>query len=87
MGRRRSARPLPVPRRPAGVPWPSGETAIGEQVAVPIREAAELAGVKPNAIRSRVKTGRLRAFRLGRRLVIRIADLARYRRPGYESAC
>jgi excisionase family DNA binding protein len=74
---------LPMPARPRGSPWPSER----DPVAVPIREAAELAGVKPNAIRSRVKTGRLRAFRLGRRLVIRIADLARYRRPGYESAC
>jgi excisionase family DNA binding protein len=84
----RRARPcsrLPVPRRPPGVPWPSGEMAIGEQLAVPVREAAQLAGVKPDAIRSRIKTGRLRAFRLGRRVVIRIADLARYRRPGYES--
>jgi len=76
---------VPVPSRPPGVPWPSGETAIGEQIAVGVREAAELAGVKPDAIRSRIKTGRLRAFRLGRRMVVRIADLARYRRPGYES--
>jgi hypothetical protein len=80
-------RRLPVPRRAPRVPWPSGETAIGEQVAVPICEAAGLAGVKPDAIRSRIKTGRLQAFRLGRRLVVRIVDLARYRRPGYESAC
>jgi excisionase family DNA binding protein len=76
---------LPVPRRPPGLPWPSGETAIGEQVAVPIREAAQLAGVKPDAIRARIRTGRLRAFRFGRRMVVRIVDLARYRRPGYES--
>jgi excisionase family DNA binding protein len=80
----RRARPysrLPVPRRPPGLPWPSGETAI----AVTVREAAELAGVKPDAIRARIKTGRLQAFRPGRRMVVRIADLARYRRPGYAS--
>jgi hypothetical protein len=84
MGRRKSARPyrpLPVPRRPLGLPWPSEETAIGEQIAVGVREAAELARVKPDAIRARIKTGRLQAFRLGRRLVVRIVDLARYRRP------
>jgi hypothetical protein len=78
MGRRRSARPLPVPRRPAGVPWPSGETAIGEQVAVPIREAAELEGVTPDAIRARIARGTLPVFRLGRRLAVRIKDLARH---------
>ena len=51
-------RPLPIPRQPRADPWPSER----EPVAVPIREAAQLAGVKPDAIQSRIKTGRLRVF-------------------------
>lgn len=72
---------LPMPARHRGAPWPRER----DPVAVPIREAAQLAGVKPDAIRGRIRTGRLRAFRLGRRMVVRIADLAAYQRPGYES--
>jgi excisionase family DNA binding protein len=74
---------LPIPCRPRMAPWPSEQ----DQSAVSIREAAELEGVTPDAIRARIKSGRLRTFRLGRRMVVRIVDLARYRRPGYESAC
>ena len=73
----RQYRPLPIPRRPPGLPWPSGETAIGEQVAVTLTKAGELAGVAPGTIRSRIDRGALPAFRLGRRIVVRIQDLAK----------
>jgi len=33
-----------------------------------------------------IRPGRLRANRLGRRIVVRIKDLVRYRRSGYESS-
>jgi hypothetical protein len=74
---------LPVPRRPAGSRWPSPDGAIGEG-AVSIKIAAELEGVSPDAIRARIARGTLRAFRLGRRLVIRVQDLGRYRKPGFS---
>jgi hypothetical protein len=73
-------RRCPVPARPRGLPWPSER----EPVAVSIREAAELEGVTPDAIRARIARRTLRAFRLAGRLVIRVQDLGRYRKPGFS---
>ncbi len=48
-----------------------------EPLAVDIREAARLLSLSPRTIRRAIHQGRLRAVRVGRRLLIPVAELGR----------
>jgi excisionase family DNA binding protein len=56
------------------------------KLAYGIREAAEALNLSPWTIRAHVKTSKLRASRVGTRILIPIEELQRLLREGQESA-
>lgn len=56
-----------------------------EPLAVDIREAGRLTSLSPHTIRAYVRKGKIRAVRVGRRLLVPIASLQDLLRPTYAS--
>ncbi len=53
-----------------------------EPLAVDVREAARLLSVSPHSIRRWIRTGRLHAIRLSRRVLVPVAECERLAREG-----
>ncbi len=53
-----------------------------EPLAVDVREAARLTSLSPYTIRRYIRKGRIRAVRVGRRVLVPVAELERLARQG-----
>lgn len=55
------------------------------QLAVGLREAGDSTGISQHTLRRMVKSGRLQAVRVGRRILIPISELEKLMKPGAVS--